>query len=274
IDGLRGIPGVRGASLTQSGTPADFAVSTVGLEIEGRALSASDSLHSFASNVVAPDFFSLTGIPIKQGRGFSRDGEANEGIINESVARRLWPNASPLGARVRRGRGPWNTIVGIAGDVRLPSQRTDRLNRDLQVYERLRVPDQYSTLLIRSDLPLVALDSAVRKVVHGVNPAFKLVHPVEATDAKVAAGADEQRFVLRLIGAFALFAVLLAAVGLHSVIAYAVNQRTREIGVRVALGAQTRDITRLVLTQGLGLAIAGVIVGVAGAAAATRLLRT
>jgi hypothetical protein len=245
-----------------------------GLEVEGRTLGPADNLPTYSTNHIASDFFALTGIPVKQGRGFS-EGAADEAVINEALARRLWPNASPLGVRLRRGgKGPWLTIVGIAGDVRLPSQQTDRLNRDLQLYERLQGPDMSSTLLVRSDIPLSALDSAVRKLVRDVNPAFRLVHPFERTDKTIAAGADTQRFVLRLIGAFALFAVLLAAVGLHGVIAYAVNQRTREIGVRVALGAQARDVTRLVLSQGLALGVGGVLLGVGGAALATRLLRT
>jgi putative ABC transport system permease protein len=107
-----------------------------------------------------------------------------------------------------------------------------------------------------------------------VNPAFKAVLPIETAEKQIAAGADTQRFVLRLIGAFAVFAVVLAAVGLHGVISYSVNQRTREIGVRVALGAEARDVTSLVLRQGLAVAVIGVTVGLGGAVAATRALRT
>jgi predicted permease len=270
-DGVRAIPGVRGVTFAMS-SPADFSVSMGGLEVEGRALAAGDSMGTFASNAVSPDYFSLAGIPLTRGH---TPEDAHEVVINEAFARRLWPNGNAIGARVRRaGRGPWGTIVGISTDIRLPGQQTDHLNRDLQFYDNWPGSALSGTVLVRSDLPATVLEAAIRKAVHDASPALKTFMPLQKADKKIAAGADTQRFVLRLIGAFALFAMLLAGVGLHGVISYAVNQRTREIGVRVALGAQARDVTRLVLFQGLALAIGGVAVGVVGAVIATRLLRT
>lgn len=272
-NGVRAIPGVRGATLAAN-TPADFAISMGGLQVDGRALAAGDSMGTYASNFVTSDYFPLTGIAVKRGRAFSPEGASNEVMINEALARRLWPNANPLGVRIRRaGKGPWLTIVGIAGDVRLPSQQTDHLNRDLQVYGSFAAFDKFATVVIRSDVAQTVLDSAVRKVLRDANPVLKTFFPLAKADKTIAAGANAQRFVLRLLGVFALFAVLLAAVGLHGVIAYAVNQRTREIGVRVALGAQASDVTRLVLSQGIRLAVGGVVVGVFGSVLATRFLR-
>ncbi|MGH7617185.1 MAG: FtsX-like permease family protein, partial [Gemmatimonadaceae bacterium] len=278
--GVDAIPGVRESSFAMA-SPAEFAISMGGLQIEGLA-SAGDSLSTFAMNFVSADYFSLTGIPIKQGRVFapaaaiSTRASEDEIVINEALAKRLWPGKNPIGTRVRRGygRGPWATVVGIAGDVRLPSQQNDRLNRDLQYYLRNANAPNFNTLLIRSDVPLSVLTRAVGKVLHDVSPSFKIRDPLETSDNAIASGMDTQRFVLRLIGAFALFAVVLAAVGLHAVIAYSVSQRTREIGVRVALGAEARDVAQLVVRQGLGLAVAGVAVGAGGAIAANRLLRT
>src|SRR5262249_1030550 len=160
--GVRAIPGVRGVTLAMS-TPADFAISMGGLEVEGRALAAGDSMGTFASNAVSSDYFSLNGIRLNRGRTLSREGAADV-IINEGFARRLWPNGNALGARVRRaGRGPWATIVGISGDVRLPSQQTDRLNRDLQFYNSWPGSSLFATVIVRSDLPSTVLDAAIRK---------------------------------------------------------------------------------------------------------------
>jgi putative ABC transport system permease protein len=278
--GVEAIPGVRGATLAMA-APADFAISMGGLEVEGHPAGPGDSLSTFAMNTVSPEYFSLTGIPLKQGRGFtpssgpSTSVNEDEIIVNEALARRLWPTRNALGARVRRGyvRGVWSTVVGIVGDVRLPSQQTDRLNRDLQLYLRSPSAPAYTTLLVRANVPLGTLGPAITKAIHEVNPAFKITSSLKSSDEMIASGMDTQRFVLRLIGAFALFAVVMAAVGLHGVIAYSVNQRTREIGLRVALGADARDVTRLVLRQGLRLAVAGVVVGVGVAIAATRVLR-
>jgi putative ABC transport system permease protein len=271
-DAVRRLPGVRGATVGLM-DPTNFGVGTLSIEIEGRTLGPGDSISTHVPYFITPDYLSLTGIPLKQGRGFSAEGMANEVLINETFAQRFWPNESPLGLRIREGgNGSWKTIVGVVGDVRLPNQST-MVNHDLQVYSRVEHTGLFGNLIVRSDIPLGVLDSVVRRAAREVNPGF-IIGPLKMADTQIAAQADTQRFVLRLIGAFALVAVLLAAVGLHGVISYAVSQRTREIGIRVALGAQASDITRLVLSQGLGLAFMGVVVGVAGAAMATRLLRS
>ena len=278
LDGVKAIPGVRGAMFAET-SPGDFGISMTGLEVEGRATAPGDSLRTFAVNAVSSEYFAFAGIPIKRGHTFSTSSSVgarsddDEVIINESLARRLWSNADPVGARVRRGRGPWGTIIGIVGDIRLPGEKANRLNQNLQMYTRSAAAPNEASLLIRGSVPLNTLEPAVKKALREVNPAFRVATELKGADSMIASAADGQRFVLRLIGAFALFAVILAAVGLHSVIAYAVNQRTREIGVRVALGAEARDVTRLVLRQGLGVAITGVVIGVGGAVAATHALR-
>src|SRR5262249_50817139 len=159
-DGVRSIPGVQAATIAQS-NPAEFSVAMGGLQAEGRELAAGDSLGTLAANDVSSDFFTVTRIPIKQGRGFS-PGAVDEAIVNEALAPRLWPNANPIGTRIRRaGRGPWLTIVGIAGNIRLPSHQAELLHRDLQFYTSRRVSSQIGTLIIRSELPTMLLDSAV-----------------------------------------------------------------------------------------------------------------
>ena len=279
LDGVRSIPGVRGAIVSFSAPPR-YGIGMGGLEVEGRPIAAHDTLKTMGAASVPPEFFAFAGIQIKQGRTFtpvatiSDRFNDDEIIINESLAKRLWPNGNALGARVRRGQGSFGTIVGIVSDVRLPGEQTANLvlNRDLQVYNRQPAAPIFTSLLVRSDLPATVLLPAIAKALHDANPALKLTN-IRTADAEVARASAGQRFVLTLIGAFALLAVVLAAVGLHGVIAYSVNQRTREIGVRVALGARASDVTSLVLAQGVRVAAIGVVAGIIGAIAATRALR-
>jgi ABC-type lipoprotein release transport system permease subunit len=193
-------------------------------------------------------------------------------IINEKLAHRLWPNGDALGARVRSGKGPWGTVVGIVGDVRVQSEDgRGRFNKDLQVYMRMPGAPPGVNLLTRSDLPANVLLPAIAKAVRGASASIRTSKPISA-EAQLSKQTDLQRFILRLIGVFALLAVVLAMVGLHGVVAFSVQQRTREIGVRVALGARATDVVALVLRRALGLAVGGVIVGVGTAVLATRAL--
>jgi hypothetical protein len=220
------------------------------------------------------EMFAFAGIPIRRGRTFSAPS-ADEIIINESLARRLWPNGDALGARVRRSHDRWRTVVGIVGDVRLPGKEAanPQLNYDLQVYlPAPSVPSFIANLMVRSDLPLASLTAGLEKTLHDAHPALKLGQ-VTAADAVIEKSFATQRFVLNLLGTFALLAVVLAAIGLHAVISYDVARRTREIGVRVALGAQSSDVTTLVIGRSLRVAGVGVLVGVGGAVAAAQALR-
>lgn len=276
LDGARRIPGVRGAMYVVS-PPPHFAIAMNGLQIEDRSTAATDSLKTFGLNNVPPEFFAFVGLPIKQGRTFTPTSEAGdqaapaEVLINEALAHRFWPNGGAIGTRVRRGEARWETVIGIVGNIRLPA--ATRLNGDLQMYQRAEGAPRGAFLLVRSELPFSAMGPALEKVTHDVDRSIKLGE-LEAADAEITASMATPRLVLKLLGAFAILAMVLAAMGLHGVIAYSVGQRTREIGVRVALGAQSRDVVRLVLGQGLALAVAGIAIGVAGSLAATRVLRT
>jgi putative ABC transport system permease protein len=241
------------------------------MEIEGRSMAANDTLKLVGINVVGPEFFPLVGLPIKRGRAFSATSD-DEIMVNELFARRFWPNGDAIGARIRRGSaGHWATVVGIVGDVRVPAVNSSR-GKDLQIYQPPTQPEMLTTLVVRSDLPLVKLVPELTRAVHDADPSIELVKPRSASEM-VAHSTDMQRFILMLLGGFAFLAVLLAVIGLHAVIVYSVSQRTREIGVRVALGAQRGDVVRLIIGQGLALAVGGVAIGVVGAVAATRALR-
>ncbi|MFI5228763.1 MAG: ADOP family duplicated permease [Gemmatimonadales bacterium] len=277
LENVKSIPGVRGA-IYAGNMPPDFAIAMGGFAVEGRATATADSLATIGVNDVTPDFFAFAGIPLQRGRSFAPITEVtdrydvSEVIINEKLAHRLWPNGDALGARVRSGKGPWGTVVGIVGDVRVQSEDgRGRFNKDLQVYMRMPGAPPGVNLLTRSDLPANVLLPAIAKAVRGASASIRTSKPISA-EAQLSKQTDLQRFILRLIGVFALLAVVLAMVGLHGVVAFSVQQRTREIGVRVALGARATDVVALVLRRALGLAVGGVIVGVGTAVLATRAL--
>jgi predicted permease len=270
---VRAIPGVRDALFVPIGPP-DLGVTMGGLEVEGRVTAAADSLQIVAMGMGPPEMFAFTGIPIRRGRTFSSAGDG-EIIINESLARRLWPNGDALGARMRRAHQQWQTVVGIAGDVRLPGKEAanPQINLDLQLYlPAPPVPSRSTSLMVRGDLPLATLTAGIQQALHDAHPALKLGE-VTTADSVIEESFATQRFVLNLLGTFALLAVVLAAIGLHAVISYDVARRTREIGVRVALGAQSGEVTTLVIGQSLRVAGVGVLVGVGGAVAAGQALQ-
>jgi predicted permease len=278
LEAVRAIPGVRAASFA-SASPPNFNIGVFNVSVDGRA-SAGDTLKTLGVNNVAPDYFAFAGIAIRQGRSFSTAPAENIGfasgevIVNESLARRLWPDGGALGARLRSGDGPWATVVGVVSDVRLPGDESfAKLNKDLQLYFPQSTNTQRLSVLVRSDLPPAALGAAVTEAIRGVSSAIRSSPIVTAGDA-VSASSKGQQVILQLIGAFAVLAVVLAAFGLHAVIAYSASQRTREIGVRVALGAQQTDVLRLILRQGLTLAGAGAVIGVIAAVGTTRVLRS
>jgi putative ABC transport system permease protein len=278
LDAVKAIPGVLGATLA-SASPPSFSIGAFGVSVDGHT-SAGDTLKTLGVNGVAPDYFAFAGINIKQGRTFSavpatdNAFDSGEIIINETLARRLWPDGGALGARLRRNEKLWGTVVGIVSDVRLPSDDSfTRLNKNLQLYFPQATGAARTTLLVRSNLPTAALGSAVTTAVRGVSSAIR-VAPLRTADEVISASTRAQKIILQLIGSFALLAIVLAAFGLHAVIAYSAHQRTREIGVRVALGAQNADVMRLILRQGLALAVAGTVIGVIAAVGATRILRS
>jgi putative ABC transport system permease protein len=227
-------------------------------------------------NIVAPDYFSMMGMPLLAGRTFD-DGSAarNEVIVNRSLARRLWPDGDAIGRRFRNTvRRPgqtaedWQTVIGIVPDV----------VRSLM--EPAAQPAVYRPLAGSKEGQVSLL---VR--VHGEDAAALLgsfatsVNPgtskpvIENVRQKLDKSIEEQRFTMRILAAFAALGVLLAAVGLFGVISYNVGQRTREIGVRMTLGATRTSIAQLVVGDGIRLALLGTAVGLLGAIATTRLIR-
>ena len=230
--------------------------------------------------VAGPEYFRTLQIPLKRGRGFTeQDTQTSEPvvIVNEELARKYWPGKNPLGKRLRPGSPrsdePWLTVVGVAGNVR--SQGPDE-----KFHAELYVPlDQYpwmlrpENLVVRTVAPIKpeSLVQAVVKEVHSVDAGQPVVD-LETMDTVAAEPLAGQRMVMALLAAFAILALTLSTLGVYSVLSYSVARRAKEIGIRMALGAQPGNVLRLIVGGGLWPVLVGIAAGVAGALLLTRLM--
>ncbi len=237
------------------------------------ALMHNTSITGYADYCVASDdFFSVLGIPLRDGRFFdSRDtlDTPHVAVINEALARKRWPNENPLGQTIEFGNMDGDlrllTIVGVVGDVRTRSLET-RPSPTIYVNYRQRPQSTSSfTVVMRTSLPPTTLIPEGREILHSLDPNLP---PHFNTFGEIfVSSLAARRFNLILVAAFAAAALLLAAAGIYGVMAYSVARRTRELGVRMALGATAGDVLRLVLGQGLGTTAIGVAIGIAGSLA-------
>ena len=274
---VKALPGVEAAGATVS-LPLGGSNFSVGRSFvrEGRALTTENSIDTDYF-VATPDYFKTMRIPVKTGRAFTeRDTVETPPVvlINETLARRVFPGEDPIGKRltVWRDEKFAREIIGIVGDVK--SSRLDA-ETGSQIYVPYAQDAAWGglSLAVRTKGEPEMLAAGVRGAALAIDKNLP-AYDIKTMGDVLAASVANNRLVVLLFGVFALFALLLASIGIYGVIAYSVAQRTHEIGIRLALGAQTTDVLRLIVTQGMTLALIGVSVGVAGSLAATRVMRS
>ncbi|PYL48782.1 MAG: hypothetical protein DMF40_03650 [Verrucomicrobia bacterium] len=212
---------------------------------------------------VTPEYFHLVGIPLRRGRlfnEFDEDTSPQVAVVNEAFARVYWPNEDAIGKRFKstRPNSPWVTVVGVIANARTQSlAQSDVPQLYLNVYQN---PAKHLAIFLRGHLDIASIADQVREQVQTLDPTLP-VFGAQTLRATVSEFLLQRRFSMEMVGAFALTALLLAALGIYGVISYLVSERTHEIGIRLALGAQRSNILRIILHQGLTLAFAGALVG-------------
>ncbi|HSL53827.1 MAG TPA: FtsX-like permease family protein [Pyrinomonadaceae bacterium] len=226
---------------------------------------------------VSPGYLETMAIPLRHGRLLNAHDTANTPpvvVISESLARSKFQDQDPIGQRLRLGAndGPWSTIVGVVGDVKQTSLTASQTNAVYMTTAQWRLfADRALWLVVRARGDSAELAPAIRQAIWSVDKDQPIVR-VATMDQLLASSAAERRFALILFEAFGFVALVLVAIGLYGVLSASVTERTREIGVRLALGAQKRDVLQLILRQGLALTLVGVSAGLLASWAVTRLL--
>jgi putative ABC transport system permease protein len=277
LERLESLPGVESAGMVMN-LPLTGSSMNRGFRVEGRPEPKADENVTMDFQIVSPNYFSTLEIPVKRGRGLNAtDNETSERVvvINETMARQYWPNEDPIGKRMGIGESTkdtsWRTIVGVVSDNRHaslsePAAPTAFIayRQDLESWPRMG-------FVIKAKTDAASLSSAVRKELAEIDRA-QPVYAIEPMENLLRTSVAQRRFIMLLLGSLSAIALALAMVGIYGVISFSVSERTQEIGIRMALGARAADVVRMVLGQGMRVALIGIVIGLGAAFALTRLL--
>ncbi len=279
IERLERTPGIEAAGVSNGLPLAGVGAGDPNLRIEGRPRTALDD-RSMTSriHVVSSDYLRTLGIPLLRGRPLAANDTATTipvAVINETAAQRFWPGADPIGKRLSlsygrpEGQEVWRQVVGIVKSTRHSGIVQEPMP---EVYIPVeQEPWPTPLLFVRSSLPRAAVTGAIRKAVAAIDKSQPIM-TIFSMDDLLADSISTQRFSVSLLGGFSVLAMILAMMGIYGVVSYTVGQRMPEIGIRVALGAQRRDVVRLILAQGLKPVLIGSGIGLIAAIALSRVL--
>ena len=275
---IQALPGVRSVAVAGN-LPFTYNGDSMPIGAEGIADPPPDQRPDVIYRAIGPGYFSTMGIPLVRGRDFN-DQDTLENtlavVVSEKTAQHYWPNADPIGKRIKNGStttdAPWRTVVGVVKDVRQNDFIAAPKMQMYFGYRQLRslIPN---ALIIRTAVEPLSLAPSVRNAIWAVDK-DQTVANVDSMEHIVAGAVARQRFSMLLLAIFAGVALILAAVGIYGVMSYTVAQQTREIGIRMALGAQRSDVLKMTVKQGLKLVGLGLVIGLAAAFVLTRVMAT